>query len=164
VLHPFWHACYTGAPQRHLQHTTWPVGSRSYRICLLASVAPKGHTRHQKLSTTLTTRLNSMTNIFIDVPILLEHRSQIVKGVFLGYHLTIESSIPLLLRGRAEIILHILYFIPSKPKTFYLQSQSPQFQLLVNPHPTLIHQNHIIRKKRASRDTTLHASCDLIHH
>jgi hypothetical protein len=35
-----------------------------------------------------------MTNIFIDIPILLEHRSQVVKGVFLGYLLTIESNIP----------------------------------------------------------------------
>jgi hypothetical protein len=35
--------------------------------------------------------LTFMTNIFIDIPILLEHGSQIVKGVILGYHLTIES-------------------------------------------------------------------------
>jgi hypothetical protein len=33
-----------------------------------------------------------MTNIFIDIPILLEHRSQVAKGVFLGYHLTINSA------------------------------------------------------------------------
>jgi hypothetical protein len=38
-----------------------------------------------------------MTKIFIDIPILLKHRSQVAKGVFLGYHLTIESNIPLLL-------------------------------------------------------------------
>jgi hypothetical protein len=35
-----------------------------------------------------------MTNIFIDIPILQEHRYQLVKDVFLGYHLTIESNIP----------------------------------------------------------------------
>jgi hypothetical protein len=35
-----------------------------------------------------------MTNIFIDIPILLEYRSQVAKCVFLGYHLTIESNIP----------------------------------------------------------------------
>jgi hypothetical protein len=35
-----------------------------------------------------------MTKIFIDIPILLEHRSHVAKGVFLGYHLTIESNIP----------------------------------------------------------------------
>jgi hypothetical protein len=89
---------------------------------------------------------------------LLEHRSQIVKGVFLEYHLTIESNIPLLLRGSAEITLHVLYFRPTKPKTFCLQSPSPQFQLLVNPRPTLIYQNHIIRKKDARKDTTLYVS------
>jgi hypothetical protein len=33
-----------------------------------------------------------MTNIFIDIPMLLEHRSQVAKCVFLGYHLTIESD------------------------------------------------------------------------
>jgi hypothetical protein len=35
-----------------------------------------------------------MTNIFIDISILLTHRSQIAKCVFLGYHPTIESNIP----------------------------------------------------------------------
>jgi hypothetical protein len=43
-----------------------------------------------------------MTNIFIDIPILLEHRSQIAKDVFLRYHLTIESNISLLLCGSTE--------------------------------------------------------------
>jgi hypothetical protein len=38
-----------------------------------------------------------MINIYVDIPILLEHRSQIEKYVFLGYHLTIESNILLLL-------------------------------------------------------------------
>jgi hypothetical protein len=38
-----------------------------------------------------------------------------VKGVFLGYHLTIESNIPLLLRGSTEITLHVLCFRPTKP-------------------------------------------------
>jgi hypothetical protein len=51
-----------------------------------------------------------MTNIFIDISILLEHRSQVAKGVFLGYYLTIESNIPLLLCGSTEITLHVLRF------------------------------------------------------
>jgi hypothetical protein len=34
-----------------------------------------------------------MTKIFINIPILLKHRSQVAKGVFLGYHLTIESNL-----------------------------------------------------------------------
>jgi hypothetical protein len=34
-----------------------------------------------------------MTNIFIDISILLEHRSQVAKGAFLGYYLTIESNL-----------------------------------------------------------------------
>jgi hypothetical protein len=58
-----------------------------------------------------------MTNIFINILILLEHRSQVVKCVFLGYHLTIESNILLLLCGSTEIILHVLRFRPTKPKT-----------------------------------------------
>jgi hypothetical protein len=33
-----------------------------------------------------------MTNIFIDIPILLKHQSQVVKCVFLGYHLTIKCN------------------------------------------------------------------------
>jgi hypothetical protein len=69
---------------------------------------------------------------FIDIPILLKYRSQVVKGVFLGYHLTIESNISLLLCGSTEIILHILRFRPAKPKTFCLQSSSTQLQLLIN--------------------------------
>jgi hypothetical protein len=59
-----------------------------------------------------------MTNIFIDTPILLEHQSKITKCVFLRYHLTIKSNIPLL-RGSAEITLYVLWFRP-KPKTFCL--------------------------------------------
>jgi hypothetical protein len=61
-----------------------------------------------------------MTNIFIDIPILLEYQSQVVKGVYLGYYLTINSNIPPLLHGRAEITLHVLYFRPTEPKTFCL--------------------------------------------
>jgi hypothetical protein len=93
-----------------------------------------------------------MTNIFIDVPILLEHCSEVAKGVFLGYHLTIESNIPLLLCGSTEITLYVLHFRPTKPKTFCLQSLSPQLQFLVNPSSTLIHQNHIICKEHTPRD------------
>jgi hypothetical protein len=100
-----------------------------------------------------------MTNIFIDIPILLEHRSQVAKGVFLRYHLTIESNIPLLLHGSTEITLHVLYFISTKPKTFGLQRSSSQFQLLVNSHP-----KNIICKEHTPMDTTLYVSCDLIHH
>jgi hypothetical protein len=73
-----------------------------------------------------------MVNIFIDIPILLEHRSQVVKGVFLKYHLIIESNITLLLYGSTEITPHVFRFIPTKPETFYLQSSSAQLQLLVN--------------------------------
>jgi hypothetical protein len=56
-----------------------------------------------------------MTNIFIDIPILLvlEHRSHVVKDVFLGYHLTIESNISLLLCGSTEIKLGV-------PKIFFV--------------------------------------------
>jgi hypothetical protein len=36
-----------------------------------------------------------MTNILINIPILLEHRSQVVRDVFIGYHMTIKSNIPL---------------------------------------------------------------------
>jgi hypothetical protein len=74
-----------------------------------------------------------MTNTFIDIPILLEHRSQVAKGIFIGYHLTIESNILLLMRSSTEITLHVLCFRPTKPKIFCLQSSSPQFKLLVNP-------------------------------
>jgi hypothetical protein len=105
-----------------------------------------------------------MTNIFIDIPILLEHRSQVSKGVFLGYHLTIESKIPLLLCGSTEITLHVLRFRPIKIKIFCLQGSSLQLQLLVNPRPTLIHQNHIIYKEHTPRDTTLYVFYNLIHH
>jgi hypothetical protein len=62
---------------------------------------------------------NSMTNVFINITILLEHQSQVAKGVFLEYHVTIESNIPLL-RGIAEIILHVLCFRPTKHKTVCL--------------------------------------------
>jgi hypothetical protein len=105
-----------------------------------------------------------MTNIFIDILILLEHRSQVAKGVFLRYHLTIESNIPIFLSDSTEITLHVLHFRPTKSKTFCLQSSSPQLQLLVNPRPTLIHQNHIICKEHTPKDTTLYVSCNLIHH
>jgi hypothetical protein len=105
-----------------------------------------------------------MSNILIDIPILLEHRSQVAKCVFLVYHLTIESNIPFLLCGSTKITLHVLRFRPTKPKTVCLQSSSPQLQLLVNLHPTLIHQNHVIRKEHTPRDTTLYVSCDHIHH
>jgi hypothetical protein len=105
-----------------------------------------------------------MTNIFIDIPILLEPRSQVAKGVFLGYHLTIEPNIPLLLCGSTEITLHVLSFRPTKPKIFCLQSSSTLLQHLVNPHPTLVHQNHVIWKEHTPRDTTLYISCNLIHH
>jgi hypothetical protein len=99
-----------------------------------------------------------MTNIFIDIPILLEHRSQIVKDVFLGYHLIIESNIPLLLCGSTKITLLIFRFIHSKAKIFCLQNSSSQLQLLVNPRPTLIHQNHIICKEHTPKDTTLYVA------
>jgi hypothetical protein len=105
-----------------------------------------------------------MTNIFINIPILLDHRSQVVKGIFLRYYLTIKSNIPLIQHRSTEITLHVLSFRPTKPKTFYLQSSSAQFQLLFNPCPTLIHQNHIIYKEHTPRDTTLYVSYDLIHH
>jgi hypothetical protein len=51
-----------------------------------------------------------MANIFINIPILLKNRSQVVKDVFLRYHLTIESNIPLLLCASTEITR------PTKPK------------------------------------------------
>jgi hypothetical protein len=35
-----------------------------------------------------------MTNIFINILILLKHQLQVVKYVFLIYHLTIESNTP----------------------------------------------------------------------
>jgi hypothetical protein len=105
-----------------------------------------------------------MTNIFIDIPILLVYQSQVVKDVFLRYHLTIKSNIPLLLCGSIKITLHVLYFRPTKPKIFYLQNSSPQFQLLINPRPTLIHQNHIIYKELTQRDISLYICYNIIHH
>jgi hypothetical protein len=105
-----------------------------------------------------------MTNIFINIPILLEHRFQVTKDVFLVYHRTIESNIPLLLYGNTEIELHVLCFRHTKTNTFSLQSSSQQLQLLLNSRPTLIHQNHIICKYHTLGDTTLYVSCDLIHH
>jgi hypothetical protein len=51
-----------------------------------------------------------MTKIFIDISILLKHRSQVAKGIFFGYHLIIESNIPLLLCGSTEITLHVLCY------------------------------------------------------
>jgi hypothetical protein len=61
-----------------------------------------------------------MTNIFIDIAIILEHQSQVAKYVFLGYHLTIEFNISLLLHGSTEITFNVLNFRPTKPKTFCL--------------------------------------------
>jgi hypothetical protein len=58
-----------------------------------------------------------MTNIFIDISIIfvLEHRSQVAKGVFLEYHLTIESNILLILHvGSTEIKLE------GVPKIFFV--------------------------------------------
>jgi hypothetical protein len=49
-----------------------------------------------------------MTNIFIDTPILLKHRSQVTKYVFLKYHLTIESNIP-----SSYVVALKLYFMYS---------------------------------------------------
>jgi hypothetical protein len=49
-----------------------------------------------------------MINIFIDIPILLENWFQVAKDVFLRYYLTIESNIPILLRGSAKVTLHVL--------------------------------------------------------
>jgi hypothetical protein len=66
-----------------------------------------------------------MTNIFfINIFIILEHRYQIVKDVFLRYHLTIESN--MLMCGNVEITLHLLYFRPIKVKRFFLQNSSLQ--------------------------------------
>jgi hypothetical protein len=104
-----------------------------------------------------------MTNI-IDIPIHLEHRLKVAKCIFLGYHLTIESNIPLLLRGSTEITIHVLCFRPTKPKTFCLQNLSLELQLQVNPRPTLIHQNQTICKEHTPRDATLYVSCYLIQH
>jgi hypothetical protein len=69
-----------------------------------------------------------------------------------------------LLCGSTEITLNILCFRPTKPITFHLQGSSPQLQLLINPRPTLIHQNHIICKEHILRNTTLYVSCNIIHH
>jgi hypothetical protein len=60
-----------------------------------------------------------MTNISIDILIILEHQFQVVKCVFVEYHLIIESNILLLLCGSTEITLHVLCFRPPKPKTFF---------------------------------------------
>jgi hypothetical protein len=67
-----------------------------------------------------------MTNIFIDILILLEHQSQVAKDIFLVYHLTIESNISLLLCGSTEITLYVLRFRPTRAKTFCLQGLSSQ--------------------------------------
>jgi hypothetical protein len=67
-----------------------------------------------------------MTNIFINILILLKHRFQVAKDVFLEYHLTIESNILQLLYGSTKITLHVFRFRPTKAKTFYLQGLSPQ--------------------------------------
>jgi hypothetical protein len=52
-----------------------------------------------------------MANIFINIPILLEHRSQVVKYVFLGYHLTIESNIPLPSSCVVVLKSHFMYSV-----------------------------------------------------
>jgi hypothetical protein len=49
-----------------------------------------------------------MTNIFIDISIILEHRSKVVKGVFVWYHLTIKSNIPY-----SCVVAHKLHFMYS---------------------------------------------------
>jgi hypothetical protein len=61
-----------------------------------------------------------MTNIFINILILLKHQLQVVKYVFLIYHLTIESNTPHLLYGSTEITFYILHFRHTKLKIFYL--------------------------------------------
>jgi hypothetical protein len=62
-----------------------------------------------------------MTNIFINISILLEYQSQVVKDVFFEYHLTIEFNISLLLCGSTEITFHVFRFRSIKPKKIYLQ-------------------------------------------
>jgi hypothetical protein len=103
-----------------------------------------------------------MTNIFIYIPILLEHRPEVAKSVFLGYHLTIESNISLL-RGSTKITLHLLCFIPTKPKTFASKVHLHNSNFL-STSVLLIHQNYIICKEHTPRDITLYVSYDLIHH
>jgi hypothetical protein len=106
-----------------------------------------------------------MTNIFIDTPILLEHWFQVAKGVFLGYHLPIESNIPLLLCGSTEITLHVLYFRPIKIKTFSSKVRLHNSHFWLAPILLdLIYQDHIIYKEHTPSDATLYVSCDLIHH
>jgi hypothetical protein len=68
----------------------------------------------------------SMTIIFIDISILLDHLCQEAKDVFLGYYLTIESNIP----SSYMVVLkshYVLCFRSTKSKTFYLQSRPSQF-------------------------------------
>jgi hypothetical protein len=62
-----------------------------------------------------------MTNIFIDIPILLEHQSQVANGVFLGYLLTIESNIP----SSSVVALksHFMYFILDLPSLKHFASK-----------------------------------------
>jgi hypothetical protein len=61
--------------------------------------------------------------------------------------------------------LHFMYFILDllslKHFAFKVVSTIPTFGQLSS---LLIHQNHIIRKEHAQRDTTFYASCDLMDH
>jgi hypothetical protein len=50
-----------------------------------------------------------MTNIFVNILIILEHRSHVAKCVFLGYHLTIESNI--LSSCVVALKSHFIYFV-----------------------------------------------------
>jgi hypothetical protein len=76
------------------------LGSQDNRS--LASLEPAG--------------FNFITNIFIDIPILLEHRSQVAKNVFLGYQLTTEYSVLDLLSLKlfaSKVCLHKSNFLSS---------------------------------------------------
>jgi hypothetical protein len=53
-----------------------------------------------------------MTNIFIDIPIFLKYRSQVMKDVFLVYHLNIESNIP----SSCVVALNRKKMKPTEPK------------------------------------------------
>jgi hypothetical protein len=74
-----------------------------------------------------------MTTIFIDIPILLEHLSQVAKGVFLRYHLSIESNITLLRHGGAKTTHHVLCFKPTKAKTFLPTKSVPTISTFGQP-------------------------------
>uniref|UniRef100_A0A0A9HSW1 Uncharacterized protein n=1 Tax=Arundo donax TaxID=35708 RepID=A0A0A9HSW1_ARUDO len=74
-----------------------------------------------------------MAHIFIDVTILLQHRSQISKGIFLRYHLSIKANLILLVPSSTKIAHHVLSFSSTKSKTLRLQDLSPQLQFFINP-------------------------------